>query len=207
MNRKTVFLGGTCGTSTWRSQIIPLLTIGYFDPVVEEWTPECQAMEIEQRETCDYVLYVLTPEMKGVYSIAEVVEDSVKRPRKTVLGLLREANGLRFDDTQWKSLCAVAKMVVANGGSSFYNLNDIANYLNKQKNVEITSATGVEGHLLYCHVEDKYQFRVYDKNHNFIDYDIKHCDLLVKIIDEDASFYKVHDSTYILDHTPETLGL
>lgn len=203
----TAFLGGTCNNSTWRDQLIPLLTIDSYNPVVPDCTPECQAEEIKQRETCDYVLYVITPEMKGVYIIAEVVDDSVKRPRKTVLGLLREANGLRFDDSQWKSLLSVAGMVVANGGRCFYNLGEIATYLNTPKKVEITSATGVEGHLLYCHVEDTYQFRVYDAGHKFIDYDIKHCDLLVKITDEDASFYKVNDSTYVLDHNPSTLGL
>lgn len=207
MTRQTVFLGGTCNGSTWRNELIPLLTIGYFDPVVAEWTPECQVEEIKQREQCDYVLYVLTPEMKGVYSIAEVVEDSIKRPRKTVLGLLREANGVRFDDVQWKSLQSVSKMVKANGGRSFDNLPDIAKYLNRSKNVAITSATGVEGHLLYCHVEDTYQFRVYEKDHKFTDYDIKHCDLLVTITDKDASFYQVNNDTFILDHDPETVGL
>ena len=36
-----VFLGGTCGGSTWRNQIIPMLEkagINYFDPVVSDWT-------------------------------------------------------------------------------------------------------------------------------------------------------------------------
>lgn len=43
MNR--VFLGGTCADTTWRSELIPLLEdkkIEYFNPVVEDWTPECQ---------------------------------------------------------------------------------------------------------------------------------------------------------------------
>lgn len=207
MGRKKVFLDGTCNESTWRNELIPLLTIDYFNPVVSDWTPEGQAEKIKQRDVCDYVLYVLTPEMKGVYSIAEVVEDSVKHPIKTVLGLLRETNGLRFDDSQWKNLQAVADMVVRNGGSYFDNLKDIADYLNTTKKVEITSATGVEGHLLYRHVDDTYLFRVYDKDYKFIDYDIKHCDLLVKIIDEDATFYKVNNDTFMLDHNPETLGL
>ena len=63
------------------------------------------------------------------------------------------------------------------------------------------SANGVEGHLIYKHT-GKYMFRVYDAEHNFIDYDLQHCDLCVTINDEDAYFYL--DS--VLDHAPSTLG-
>ena len=81
---KTIFLGGTCNNSTWREKLIPLLDIDYFNPVVDDWTPDCMAEEIKQREKCDFVLYVITPEMTGVYSIAEVTDDSNKRPEKTI---------------------------------------------------------------------------------------------------------------------------
>ena len=40
--------------------------------------------ELKQREECDFVLYVITPKMTGVYSIAEVVDDSNKRREKTL---------------------------------------------------------------------------------------------------------------------------
>ena len=70
--KKKVALMGTCAESTWREQLIPQLDIDYFDPVVDDWTPECQEEEIRQRETCDFCLYVITPSMKGVYSIKRV---------------------------------------------------------------------------------------------------------------------------------------
>ena len=38
--------------------------------------------EIKQRAECDFCLYVITPKMTGVYSIAEVVDDSNKRPEQ-----------------------------------------------------------------------------------------------------------------------------
>ena len=76
---KKVFLGGTLGDSTWRKKLIPRLEIDYFDPVVGDWTPECQEEEIKQRQNCEFVLYVISPYMQGVYSIAEVVDDSNKR--------------------------------------------------------------------------------------------------------------------------------
>ena len=127
-----VFLGGTCNESTWRDELIPTLKIDYFNPVVEDWTPECQEEEIRQREVCDYCLYTITPEMKGVYSIAEAVEDSVRRPHKTILCVLEEANGKRFDESEMKSLKQVGAMVKANGGSVFYNLEDVTKYLNSR---------------------------------------------------------------------------
>jgi hypothetical protein len=63
------------------------------------------------------------------------------------------------------------------------------------------SANGVEGHLIYTH-SGKYMFRVYDAEHNFVDYDLQHSDLCVTICDPDAYFYL--DS--VLDHAPATLG-
>lgn len=124
---KRVFLGGTCNESTWRDELIPLLAIDYFNPVVPDWTPECQAEELRQRETCDYVLYVITSEMTGVYSIAEAVDDSNKRPDKTLFCVL--PNG--FTDGQLRSLRAVADMIRTNGGKVFDNLREIADFLNE----------------------------------------------------------------------------
>ena len=69
---KKVFLGGTCNESTWRDKLIKMLEIDYFNPVVDDWTEECYQEELRQRKICDYCLYVITPRMKGVYSIAEV---------------------------------------------------------------------------------------------------------------------------------------
>ncbi len=48
-----VFLGGTCNKTTWREELIPLLTIDYFNPVVKDWTPECQEIEKQQKELCN----------------------------------------------------------------------------------------------------------------------------------------------------------
>lgn len=127
---KKVFLGGTCNESTWRERLIPMLEIDYFNPVVEDWTEECQVEELRQREECDFCLYVITPRMTGVYSIAEVVDDSNKRPEKTILAILRTDDDMRFSDDQWKSLWAVAKLVGSNGGGFHTNLNDAAVYLN-----------------------------------------------------------------------------
>jgi hypothetical protein len=121
--KQKVFLGGTCNNSTWREELIPMLekaNIDYFNPVVEDWTPECQIEEIKQRENCDYCLYVITPQMLGVYSIAEVIDDSNKRPGKTMFAIIGE-----FSKAQKKSLISVGKMVVTNEGTWCNSLKDI----------------------------------------------------------------------------------
>lgn len=72
-----IFLGGTCAETTWRNELIPELEkvgIEYFNPVVDDWTPECQAIEeYEKNDRCNVHLYVITPEMQGVYSVAEII--------------------------------------------------------------------------------------------------------------------------------------
>lgn len=127
-----VFLGGTCNESTWRNKMMIYLHeegVEWFNPVVPDWTEACMAQEIKERETCDFVLYTITPKMTGVYSIAEVVDDSNKRPDKTILVLLRDDEDLHFSEEQWKSLRAVAKMVTRNGGNVFDNLKSAAIYI------------------------------------------------------------------------------
>lgn len=134
-NNIKVFLGGTCNNSKWRDILIKMLNIEYFNPVVEDWTEECMAEEIRQREICDYVLYVITPRMTGVYSIAEVVDDSNKRPDKTILCILAEDEELSFDKGQRKSLLQVAAMVERNGGKVLNELSWVADYLNGKDNM------------------------------------------------------------------------
>ena len=67
------------------------------------------------------------------------------------------------------------------------------------------SAHGVRGHLLNL-IDGTVVFRVYDAEHNFVDYDLHHSDLCVTIDDADAYFYR-RDEQDILDHAPMTLGI
>jgi hypothetical protein len=141
---KKVFLGGTCNGSSWREELKKLLKIDYFDPVVPNWTQECYEEELRQREICDYCLYVITPRMHGVYSIAEVVDDSNKRPKKTIFclltmdtnpelnltSLLNTQKHIFFSNEQLKSLDKVGLMVENNGGKYFDTLKDVADFLN-----------------------------------------------------------------------------
>lgn len=127
---KTVFLGGTCNESTWRDELVKDLTIGWYNPVVEDWTPDCMAEELRQREVCEICLYMITKRMTGVYSIAEVVDDSNKRPEKTVF-CYSIFDG-DFDASQKKSLAAVGAMVEGNGGTWVRDISDLAEVLNNK---------------------------------------------------------------------------
>ena len=136
-----VFLGGTCNESTWRDTLIKKLEIEYFNPVVKDWKESDYEEELKQRKICDFLLYVITPKMTGFYSIAEVTEDSIKNPDKTIFCYLTtdkddkddKDDEIKFDKAQTKSLLAVSKMATKNGGKCFTSLSEVAEYLNKEK--------------------------------------------------------------------------
>jgi len=129
---KKVFLGGTCNGSEWRNEVIKKLKIHYYNPVGENWTREMMEEELKQRAESDFCLYVLTPKMEGFYSVAEVVDDSNKRPAKTVFCFINKDEGKTFSDVQLRSLEQVKKMVKENGATCFDTLNEVIDYLNHQ---------------------------------------------------------------------------
>ncbi|MEM6271827.1 MAG: nucleoside 2-deoxyribosyltransferase domain-containing protein [Bacteroidota bacterium] len=128
---KKVFLGGTCSGSHWRQVLIPRLKIAYFDPVVPTWTEADYQKELAERAECDYLLYVLSPKAEGYYSVAEVVDDSNKRPERTILVLLVEDGDQQWSPHQWRSLQKVGEMVQRNGGHWLENLEAAAQFLNQ----------------------------------------------------------------------------
>jgi hypothetical protein len=128
-----VFLGGTCAESKWREKLIPLLKCDYFNPVVEDWTPECQKIEEDEKKICGYHLYVITPKMQGVYSIAEAVNDSKENRSITcVFCVTKEEDDRNWTKGELKSLDATAKLIERNGGVVLNSLEDVADFLNKE---------------------------------------------------------------------------
>jgi len=143
-----VFLGGTCAESKWREKLIPLLQCDYFNPVVEDWTPECQANEEREKLVCDYHLYVITPKMQGVYSIAEVVNDSIKLQNKCIFCVTKEDDDRDWTKGELKSLNATAELIKNNGGTVLSDLNEVAEYLNAEYD-RIYSGPSIEQQLEY----------------------------------------------------------
>ena len=107
--------------------------LAYFNPIVKDWTPEARAIEVRERETCDFCLYAITPRMRGLLSIAEVVDDSNKRPRNTVLVILPNEDGIvSFSTDVWQSLNSVAALVRRNAAHVFDNLPEAALWLGEK---------------------------------------------------------------------------
>lgn len=127
---KSVFLGGTCAESTWREELIPMLKVSYFNPVVEDWTKECQVEEERQKNhICDIHLYVITSEIKGVFSIAEVIDSAYKERYENGASTIFCYIG-DFSEGQKRSLDAVGRMVERIGSRWCSCLEEVAGWCN-----------------------------------------------------------------------------
>lgn len=122
-----IFLGGTCPKwkgKDWRDELMPELDkigISYFNPVVKDWTPDCIEIEnTEKEEKCDCELYILTPAMKGVYSVAEIINASYEAALGGYGSMLLGILGGKEDwgESMWKSLEATVRLVNEISGGS-----------------------------------------------------------------------------------------
>ena len=124
-----VFLGGTCNGSKWRDEAQNLLRnkgIDFFNPVVDNWDKSQQfEEEYQKNKVCNYNVYCITPKMIGAFSIAEVVDDSNKRPVSTILVVLKKDDNKEFNEDQHRSLKAVMRLVKKNGVSVYTSLDDM----------------------------------------------------------------------------------
>jgi hypothetical protein len=136
-----VFLGGTCSDTNWRDTIIPRLDIEYFNPVVKNWTPEAQQTELQKRAQARYVLYMITPAMTGVYSIAEAVDDSNRSPLKTLFCFVNDDNvkgkSFTFSDPEIRSLTMVGEMIQRNGATWLKSMDEVIIFLNSKKGLSL----------------------------------------------------------------------
>ena len=160
-----VFLGGTCAESEWREKLIPLLKCDYFNPVVEDWTPECQENEEREKKICDYHLYVITPKMQGVYSIAEAVNDSKNVLRICIFCVTKEEDDRDWTKSELKSLDATAKLIERNGGVVLNSLEDVANFLNgeNEKRQKIEKERDEEQKYGYYKKRTEHLLRLFNK--------------------------------------------
>ena len=103
---KKVFLGGTVEGWNWRNDFIKMVNGKFecFDPVVSDWNEEARKREEQYKSNSDFNLYVITPYIKGVVSIYEVVEDSFIRPEKTIFAISSKKGTKVFDRMMGNSL-------------------------------------------------------------------------------------------------------
>lgn len=127
-----VFLGGTCNESNWRDEYIERLDKeGYtsFNPVVDDWDDEAQALEEQAKKECDVLLFTITPKMSGVFSIAEVTERAIINPTRTIFNVIAGDGKYQFNQNQLDSLIAVGKLVTKYGGYFCSGLDSVVKAL------------------------------------------------------------------------------
>jgi hypothetical protein len=73
-----VFLGGSCGRTTWRKAIaIPALRaagVSYYDPQVEDWNPHLMVLENLMKVCCSTLLFVIDAETRALMSMIEAAQ-------------------------------------------------------------------------------------------------------------------------------------
>ena len=103
---KVLFLGGSCGDTTWRNKLIPKLEsvgVKYFNPVVEDWNEEAQKAEENAIMKSDALLFLLSPRTSMIYSLFEIGQYT-NTDRKVIFTYLDEDQDKAFTTHEIKAL-------------------------------------------------------------------------------------------------------
>merc|ERR1719181_175194 len=86
-----VFLGGSCNPTTWRRDTaMPAFDaagVPYYNPQVDDWTPELVQIEAEAKESAEVLLFVIDAQTRALASIVEASE-YICRGRHVVLSVV-----------------------------------------------------------------------------------------------------------------------
>ena len=138
-----VFLGGTCADTKWRDELIPFLNklgIEYFNPVVKDWAPECQAIEEDEKNNkCDTHLYVITKEMMGTYSIAEIINSAWQAVvygttvNFVVFAVLDEGTWQKHEIKSFNAVMEMVKHIAPHNSIALYvkNMKELIDYIKR----------------------------------------------------------------------------
>jgi hypothetical protein len=149
-----IFLGGTCADTTWRDELIKELDklgIEYFNPVVENWTPECQAIEEDEKNNkCDCHLYVITKEMMGTYSIAEIINSTWQAVvygttvNFVIFAILDEGTWKKHEIKSFDATMNMVKNIAPYNSITCYvkNMKELSAYFSYLMNIELKSNKG-----------------------------------------------------------------
>merc|ERR1719352_226069 len=73
-----VFLGGSCNPTVWRTlEAIPILereSVSFYNPQVEDWSPELLAQEQHAKQHATVLLFVIDAETRALMSMLEATE-------------------------------------------------------------------------------------------------------------------------------------
>lgn len=101
--------------------------------------PSCQidsALQGDEKQnqsestTYDYYLYIIAPGMKGIMPVVRLVDDSNKKPVKTIFCFVDREKDDEFSKHQLKSLKAIAEIVKRNGGTWIESIEGVIAFLN-----------------------------------------------------------------------------
>lgn len=141
-----LYLGGVDNKSSWKVNLLAKLfkevspTDNLYDVFNTEGavyndTEEKFREQSKHKDYADYCIYAITPRWTSVSLLAEVIDESNKRPDKTILCVLQEdISGVpiskrRFEPIQMPELLEASEYVQGNGGKVFRSIDDIVSYL------------------------------------------------------------------------------
>ena len=123
MFEQSVFLGGTCATSTWRKELIPMLgDVPFFDPQLPpgQWNDEAAAAEDACKAVAKVMVFVISPEGLGTYSGYEIHATAVGSPERMIFAAVGDLGD------QTKGVGKIAKDLRAMGVTVCDSLEDVA---------------------------------------------------------------------------------
>ena len=127
-----VVLLGTVN-SNWRDTLIPTLKCAFFNPIVDDWTPEAQAQEEMVKRTASAVLVTITPKQTGFYSFVELTDMAVRDPNRLFVCFLNDDEGTPWDEKNGKSIDAIREYLKNECGLTVYeSLKDVADAINDE---------------------------------------------------------------------------
>lgn len=138
-----VFLGGT-HHSDWRKDFLKLIkesgsNIKCYEPVLENWTYENVVIEnlVKQNSNCH--VYVLTPNMVGMYSIAEMIDSAHDSDVETYFYIKDEEPNKDGDMIYWNprmlnSLYSISNMMIKHGAHKAHSMEELVEKVLKYYN-------------------------------------------------------------------------
>lgn len=132
-NAPLVFMGGTCAGPKWRERLVSQVsqTYRWFNPVVDDWTPEAKDAELEVRAQADILLYGITPYQEGCYSFLEMTEDAVRSEKHVVVCFLPSFEDKAYSEAQWSSIMSAKQLLERHNATVLLSMEELIQWFNK----------------------------------------------------------------------------
>lgn len=134
-----LFLGGTISNNyDWRRELVQYIdqSISYYDPYLRDgesggldWDESMVDLEAKAKEFAKLNVFVITSDMEGVYSIAEITEAAMKRHSRTIIAVIDYDD--KFNVRQKRSFNACMKLWKSHGAIIVRDLHAMARYINQ----------------------------------------------------------------------------